>query len=104
MASRDAVKQAEMKTKKMSIGRLLLCICPYTHLWDVVKTSVKKRKLTATMRSGVLIFLLGLCCPIFWVALFSGASHSELMMHGTHSAIVAGMGLFLIIIELITKK
>jgi len=98
------MENCKTKTKKISIGRALLSVCPYTHLWDVVKTSVKKRKLTATMRSGLLIFLLGLCCPLFWIALFSGASRSELLMHGTHSGIVAGMGLFLIVIELITNK
>jgi hypothetical protein len=59
-----------MKTEKKSIGWMLLSVCPYTHLWEVIKTSVKKRKLTATMRSGLLIFLLGLCCPIFWVKIW----------------------------------
>ena len=98
------MESCQAQTGKKSIGRMLLSVCPYTHLWEVVKTSVKKRKLTATMRSGLLIFLLGLCCPLFWIALISGASRSELLMHGTHSGIVAGMGLFLIVIELITTK
>jgi len=79
---------------------MLLSICPYTHLWDVIKTSVKKRKFTAFARQGALIMLLGFCCPFFWIALFSGASGAELKFHATHSAIVAGIGLVIMVLGL----
>jgi len=84
----------------MSVFRILLSACPYTHLWDVIKTSIKKRKFTAASRQGLFIMLLGVCCPLFWIALFSGASGAELKFHATHSASVAGIGLVIMILGL----
>jgi hypothetical protein len=97
------MEKCNTKKEKMSIGRMLLNVCPYTHLWGVIKTSVKERQFPAAARPGLLIFLLGLCCPIFWVALFSGASGAELKFHATHSAIVAGIGLVIMISGIIKK-
>ena len=91
------------KKEKVSVGRMLLSICPYTYLWDVIKTSVQQRKFTAGARQGALIMLLGIFCPIFWYALFTGASVQELKFHATHSAIVAGIGLVIMIAGLVKK-
>ena len=89
--------------EKKSIGRMFLSICPYTHLWEVIKKSVRERKFSPAARQGLFIMLLGICCPIFWYALFTGASVDELKIHATHSAIVAGIGLLILIVGLIKK-
>jgi phosphoglycerol transferase MdoB-like AlkP superfamily enzyme len=72
----------------------------YTHLWEVIKKSVKERKFSSAARQGLFIMLLGICCPIFWYALFTGASAQELKFHATHSSIVAGIGLIIMIVGL----
>jgi len=90
--------------KKKSKWLLILNICPYTHLWRVIKKAVKECKLPAAARQGSYIFLLGLLCPFFWIALFRGASPEELRFHATHSGIVALIGLVIMIRGLIKEK
>jgi hypothetical protein len=88
---------------KKSVGQMLLSVCPYTHLWRVIKTSIAERKLPAATRQGAFITLLGIFCPIFWVALFTGASASELKFHAIHSGIVVLIGVVLMISGLMKK-
>jgi hypothetical protein len=89
--------------KKKSIISSILFFCAYTHLWNVIKKSVKERKLPAAARPGAMIFLLGIFCPLFWIALFSGARGAALSMHAIHSGIVAGIGLVIMIAGLFQK-
>lgn len=83
----------------MIYGRLksLMTYCPYTRLWGVTRDVITTKKLPESARPGALIALLGLFCPLFWIALFTGASRSELMFHATHSGVVCGIGLLLMI-------
>ena len=92
-----------MGLPKKSIGQMLLNICPYTHLWRVIKVSIAERKFPAAARTGAIITLLGICCPLFWIALFTGANAEELKFHATHSGIVALIGLALTIAGFIKK-
>jgi hypothetical protein len=82
---------------------MLLSVCPYTHLWDVIKKSVKERKFSPAARQGFFIMLLGICCPLFWGALFTGVRGDELKFHAIHSSIVAGIGLIIMVAGLKKK-
>lgn len=78
----------------------LLNLCPYTHLWRAIKQAVADRKLPASARTGASIALLGLFCPFFWIALFTGASRGELVFHATHSGAVFLVGVILLLVAL----
>ena len=80
----------------MKLGSLLN-LCPYTHLWRAMKRVVAERKLPSSARTGASIALLGLFCPFFWIALFTGASREELIFHGCHSGLVFLIGLVLML-------
>ena len=68
-------------------------LCAYSHLWRILKA----RKLPASAKPGFTIALLGLFCPIFWIALLTGASRNELIFHGCHSGLVFAIGLTLML-------
>ena len=104
MAELSSTQETPVESKKRSKLLLLLNICPYTHLWRVIKKSVKERKLPAAARQGSYIFLLGLLCPFFWIALLKGASPEELRFHATHSGIVALIGLVSMVMGLLKEK
>ena len=94
----------EHKMKKMSVFRRLLNICPYTHLWDVIKTAVREREFpNSAAKQGAIVMLLGICCPLFWVSLFRGASAAELRFNAIHSGIVALLGLVIMIAGFLKK-
>ncbi|WP_417240429.1 hypothetical protein [Celeribacter halophilus] len=78
----------------------LLNLCPYTHLWRAGKRAVVERKLPDSARPGAFVTLLGLFCPFFWLALFTGASRSELTFHAIHSGVVMLIGVILLVIGL----
>ncbi|WFB35431.1 hypothetical protein P3T73_14830 [Kiritimatiellota bacterium B12222] len=91
-----------MKTKKV-----LNCIskcCAYRHLFEVIRVLVRGGALNEQMKAGRNIALLGIFCPFFWLALFSGADASTLMLHGSHSAIVFLVGVILMVISLMYPK
>jgi ABC-type antimicrobial peptide transport system permease subunit len=95
----------EITPKKKSIFLRVLDICPYTHLFSVIKTAAKERKFpNAAAKQGAIIMLLGICCPIFWLALINGASVEELRFHATHSGVVALLGLVIMIVGFLSKK
>lgn len=73
--------------------RFLSRLCAYTHLWRILKD----RKLPASAMPGLSVALLGLLCPFFWIALFTGASREELMFHGCHSGLVFAIGILLML-------
>ena len=81
----------------------LLNLCPYTHLWRVIKTAVKERTLPTSAKLGANIALLGIFCPLFWMALLRGASRSELIFHATHSGIVFTIGIVLMLVGMARK-
>ncbi len=80
------------------VRKALVRLCAYTHLWRVIRSAIEERRLPASAKPGFSIALLGLFCPIFWIALFTGASKGELIFHACHSALVflIGIGLMLI--------
>jgi len=82
----------------------LLNLCPYTHLWRAIKRVVKERALPKSARTGANIALLGLLCPFFWIALFSGASTGELIFHACHSAAVFLIGVIMLLAALIKSS
>jgi hypothetical protein len=93
-----------MLPQKKSVPQMLLKACPYTHLWLVIKTSISERKFPAAARQGAFITLLGIFCPIFWIALFTGASAEDLKFHATHSGIVALIGVVVMVAGLMKNK
>lgn len=78
--------------------------CAYTHLWQVLKLALKERRLPESAKPGVFIALLGFFCPIFWIALLTGASRGELIFHASHSSLVFLIGLVLVFKALQTEK
>lgn len=84
--------------------QLLASLCAYTHLWRVIRVAVKERRLPDSARPGFSIAMLGLFCPFFWIALFTGASREELIFHGCHSALVFLIGLFLMLNALARER
>jgi hypothetical protein len=87
----------------MKFLKSLLNLCPYTHLWQAVKTAIEERRLPDSARSGAFITVLGLCCPIFWMAYFRGASRSELIFHAVHSGIFILIGMVMMLAGMIKK-
>ncbi len=75
------------------VRQVLANLCAYTHLWQVVR----ERRLPSSAKPGFSIALLGLFCPFFWIALFTGASKAELIFHGCHSGLVFSAGVFLML-------
>lgn len=53
------------------------------------RISSTERVLRANVRLGYGIMLAGLCCPIFWISYFAGATGEELMWHGAASGLIA---------------
>ena len=88
----------EQKIKKKSVFWQILNICPYTHLVRVIKTTVRERKFPNTAaKQGAIIMAVGICCPIFWISLISGASIATLRFNAIHSGLVALLGLGIMI-------
>lgn len=73
--------------------QLLANFCAYTHLWKMVREG----KLPSSAKPGLSIALLGFFCPLFWIALFTGASKEELIFHACHSGLVFCIGVFLML-------
>ncbi len=82
-----------------------LCdFCAYRHLYSVLSSLRKGGKMSEQVRAGRNIALLGVFCPIFWFALFSGAPAATLRFHMAHSGIVFFIGLTIMIAGLIKQK
>ncbi|SHH32059.1 hypothetical protein [Ferrimonas marina] len=87
----------------MSFRFSVRALCPYTHIFRLIRQAIRTRSLPASARSGALITLLGLCCPLFWYALFTGASKAELILHAIHSGLVMLIGVALTISGLLKE-
>ena len=70
--------------------------CAYSHMLKVLTALLKGDGLSEQTKAGRNIALLGLFCPLFWIALLTGASKSELMFHATHSSVVFLIGIVII--------
>ena len=91
--------------KKKSVFWQLLNICPYTHLIRVIKTTARERKFPNTAaKQGAIIMIVGICCPIFWISLITGASAETLRFNIIHSGIVAFIGLVIMIAGFLKDK
>jgi hypothetical protein len=84
-------------------GGTFLQVIDYTRLLDVIKKAVAERTLPVAAHQGAVIMLIGVFCPLFWVALFKGASAKELRFHATHSAVVALIGLVMMLMGLLKE-
>lgn len=73
--------------------QILTSLCAYTHLSRVFR----ERRLPSSAQPGFCIALLGLFCPLFWIALLTGANKAELIFHGCHSGAVFCIGIFLML-------
>jgi ABC-type arginine transport system permease subunit len=73
-------------------------------MWGLLRSTITERKLSVTAKKGALIALIGLFCPLFWTALFMGASKKELIFHGTHSAIIFLTGLVLMVAGMVKDR
>lgn len=78
--------------------------CAYSHMFKVLSILKNGEDMSSQMRTGRNIALLGIFCPLFWYALFTGASTSELIFHATHSSIVFLIGVVIIFVSLKKKK
>jgi Na+/melibiose symporter-like transporter len=47
------------------------------------------------MKTGKIIALIGLFCPLFWIALFSGQSAGAVLFNFCHSMLFVILGLFM---------
>ncbi|QKV18991.1 hypothetical protein [Oricola thermophila] len=83
---------------------VLLNLCPYSHLWRAVRRMVTEHKLPESARPGACVMLLGVFCPFFWIALFTGASRSETIFHATHSGVVILIGVIMFLIALAKRS
>ena len=85
--------------------------CPYTLVGKkcvaVVKgTSGKHHKpdnrvlsFKAGLKAGRNILLVGVFCPFLWYAIISGADKNFIILNVIHSALIAGIGVVVIIIN-----
>ncbi|MGE9291537.1 MAG: hypothetical protein ACQKBT_11135 [Puniceicoccales bacterium] len=100
-----------MKTQRDRIcdgaKRSMVCLsrcCAYHHLLQVVRVLVKGGDISDLTRTGRTIALLGFFCPIFWIALLSGADASTIALHAGHSGIVFLIGLAIMVFSLFSQK
>ena len=78
--------------------------CAYSHMFKVLYALVKGGDISEQTRTGRTIALLGLFCPLFWYALFTGASKAELIFHAMHSGIVFLIGIVIMFVSLRQKQ
>jgi len=78
--------------------------CAYSHIFKVFSALMNKGEISEQTRVGRTIALLGIFCPFFWYALFTGASKAELIFHATHSGIVFLIGIVIMFVSLRQKK
>lgn len=78
--------------------------CAYSHMYHVCRVLLKGGEICEQTRAGRNIALLGLFCPFFWYALFTGASKGELLFHATHSSVVFFIGIGIMFVSLKHKK
>lgn len=71
--------------------------CPYTHVFRTIRASIKEGKMPQSARTGVIIALLGLFCPLFWVPFLRGEPLEKLWFDVLHSGafVVIGITMFL---------
>ncbi|QBG48701.1 hypothetical protein EGM51_15295 [Verrucomicrobia bacterium S94] len=78
--------------------------CAYHHLYNVISALIKGEKLSAQIKAGRNIALLGIFCPFFWMALLSGERGSALAFHALHSGMVCLIGIAIMIAGLANQK
>jgi len=77
--------------------------CAYSQMYRLLLILFNGGEWSEQTKIGRNIALLGIFCPFFWFALFSGADSSELAFHACHSSIVFLIGVVIMIVSL-TKK
>ena len=78
--------------------------CAYTHMFKVFSALINGGDISEQTRAGRNIALLGIFCPFFWYALFTGASKAELAFHATHSSVVFLIGIVIMFASLRQKQ
>lgn len=78
--------------------------CAYSHIFELVRVLLNGGELSNQTRTGRNIALLGLFCPFFWIALFSGVTGAELAFHAIHSGIVFLIGMVIMFVSLRKQK
>ncbi len=79
-------------------------LCAYTQLYKVFSILLQGGQLSESIKTGRHIALLGLFCPFFWFALFSGADAATIMLHAAHSGIVFLIGVAVVLVGLKKQK
>lgn len=98
---------SQRKTASRSVAQILARLskwCAYRHLFHVLRDLRKGGKRSARFKAGRNMALLGLCCPLFWIALFSGERGGTLAFHAMHSGLVCLMGIATMLTGLINHK
>jgi len=88
---------------KISINNMMRW-CAYSHMFKVLLTLLNGGEISEQTRAGRNIALLGLFCPFFWYALFTGASKAELILHATHSGVVFVIGIVIMFYSMKKRK
>ncbi|CAM4005419.1 hypothetical protein [Vibrio neonatus] len=78
--------------------------CAYSHMFKVFRALIKGGDISDQTRTGRNIALLGIFCPFFWYALFTGASRGELAFHAMHSGVVFLIGIAIMFVGLRQKQ
>lgn len=78
--------------------------CAYSHMFKVFYALIKGGDISDQTRAGRNVALLGLFCPLFWYALFTGAGKAELAFHATHSGVVFLIGIVIMFVSLKQKQ
>ncbi|PSW16508.1 hypothetical protein C9J01_05780 [Photobacterium rosenbergii] len=74
--------------------------CAYSHIFKALTVLINGGQISEQTRAGRNIALLGIFCPFFWIALFTGAEASSLAFHATHSGIVFLIGVAIMVASL----
>lgn len=82
-------------------SKKIVKFCAYSHIYKIALKSIYERKLPGEVKHGAIITLLGIFCPFFWIALFSGASNSVKIFHAAHSGVVIMIGITIMILGVI---
>lgn len=87
-----------------STMKKLLKLCPYTHVFETVKKRNLPENSVKTIRTGSIIALLGMFCPLFWIPFLSGTPLDDLWFDVAHSSIFVCIGLGMMVYGFFKKN
>jgi len=87
--ARPTAQEAEtpVDCKALQLAQIPGKLCPSSHLLKVAGKCKQGPEQHRPQRPGLLLFLLGLFCPFFWIGVFVGVSTEMMIFNAVHSGL-----------------